>query len=173
VQDEFIIAVASFLKYKPITYKSERKRLSRPVSKYDSSLNTIYARSFVLSLDLINKLLKTLTNPPESAKTAINQYNSKFGRLRHIRDSIAHIEARGRGLDKNNKKLRTHVIVLGGFGEKGYDITGADGKEYHIDITEETLLFARDSIQSVIDGYLWEGPSSKFINELGSFTGSF
>jgi hypothetical protein len=173
VQEEFIIAVASFLKYKPVTDKTERKRLSQPASQYDSCLNTIYARSFVLSLDLINKLLKTLPNPTKQARSGIERYHKTFGQLKHMRDSIAHIEDRGRGLDRNKEKLRTPVIVLGCFSEKGYDFTGADGKEYHIYITKETLLLARDSIQSVIDGYSWEGPSSKFINELGSFTGSF
>jgi len=157
IESEYIIAVASFLHYKPITLQLSRGQSYCPVSKYNKSIymTSIYARSYVMSLYLIDRMLKTIENPPDITAKAISKYNYDWGYLKHIRDSIVHLEDRGRGLDKNGKKLSTNIIALGVYSIKGYDFTGNDGTIYHIDITEETLPSIRDILQKVIGGYSW------------------
>jgi hypothetical protein len=157
IETEFICAVTSYLMFKPTTINNFERVIKQ--HKYTRSLNYIYAKSFVYSLDSIFKILNVLSNQPNfpnPAKDLKSQYEVYFGKLKHIRDSAAHIEDRGRALDKNLKKISSTIIILGAFNERRFEFTCSDGKCYGIEVSESTLLSAHKIIQSIIDSYNWE-----------------
>jgi hypothetical protein len=157
VETEFSCAVACYSLFKPITLDSTELWMEQ--SKHAKSLNYIYARQFVFSLDSVSKLLKAFGDIallPESTRKFISEFDSFFGTLKYIRDSALHIEDRGRGLRKRGKKIPTTFIVLGGFSGSRFDFTGEDGKCYAVDISEATLSSAHRILQSIIDSFQWE-----------------
>jgi len=153
-ESEFICAVASYSMFEPMTRNNIDSKIER--SKYIDYLNTIYARMFVYSLNSITEILKVLkgySNLPAAIPILISEYKSIFGNLKHIRDSAAHIENRGRALDKKGNKIPSTIIVLGGFNERRFDFTSSDGKCYGVEISESTLLQAHRILQSIINAY--------------------
>jgi hypothetical protein len=160
VEDKFVRAVAAYALFKSITAENIKQHIQQEQSKYEQCLNSIYAEVFVYSLDSITKLLKVLLDyyePSTEVQSLITEYDNRFGNLKHIRDSAIHIEDRGRGVDKNEEKLPTSIIILGGFSERRFEFTAADGKQYEVEISESTLLVAHQIIQQIINSYTWEG----------------
>jgi hypothetical protein len=145
-------AVAAFWKFNPITADNYKDKINE--SAYSRRLNSIYAKAFVFALDGINKLLSRICkdlHPPKSVKTLKQEYEKIFGHLKHIRDSAIHIEDRGRGKDRNGNPLKTNIIILGSFIERRFTFTGNDGNLYEIEISDSTLLSAKNIIQKVIN----------------------
>ena len=156
IESLFEEAIAAYWKFDPITHENVMEWMNEP--RYTRILNGIYAKAFVYALDGISKFLdriKKNLNPPKSVEPLITEYKTHFGHLKHIRDSAAHIEDRGRGKDRNGNKLNTSVIALGCLNEKRYGFTGNDGKYYEIEISESTLHTAKDIIQKIINSYNW------------------
>jgi hypothetical protein len=156
LESEFIGAVAAYSRFEPLTVENYEQRISRQRSKYDDSANIIYAKAFVCSLDMITKILNVLKNPPETVRELISQYNVKFGDLKHIRDSLAHIEDRGRGLDKDKKEISATILALGVFAGRRYEVTASNGVRYRVEISESTLFSAHEVLQAIINAYEWE-----------------
>ena len=159
VKDQLLRAVVSCSLFQPISEKNIRKRLDEHLSEYEACLNSIYATTFVLSLDTIAKLLHTLRRnlePPTQARDFVDRYQEQFGQLKYIRDSIMHIEDRGRGKDRNQENIPASFFVLGVYVENRYEFTGEDGNRYSVEISENTLLAARKIIQDIINAYKWE-----------------
>ena len=88
--------------------------------------------------------------------TTLLEYKNLFGHLKHIRDSAIHIEDRGRGVNRNQKPINTHIIVIGCFIERRFTFTGEDGKQYEIEISDATLNVAKEIIQKIINSYVWK-----------------
>ncbi|MDD5177528.1 MAG: hypothetical protein PHQ05_14010 [Sterolibacterium sp.] len=159
LEAEYERAIAAFALFEPLISEYVHERIHTQLKKYERSLNSIYAREFVLSLDSVCKLLNTLArdlNPPAAVQLLIAEYAHLFGYLKHIRDSVAHIEDRGRGLDRRRRRIQVPVLVLGGFNERRFEFTAEDGNCYSIDITRETALSARNILQAIINEYSWE-----------------
>lgn len=159
IEDEFIRAVTSCAMFQPGTAHNVDALWRKQESKYRRCLGDIYARSFVFSLDAICKQLEALQqhlNPPTTVLGLVRQYVNIFGHLKHIRDSIAHLEDRGRGVDKDEQRIPSNLLVLGGFNERQYMYTGSDGKIYVIEISESTLTSAQRILQSIVNAYTWE-----------------
>jgi len=159
VESQFIRAVAAYSLFKPITEESIKERIDRQLSKYQACLNSIYATSFVLSLDTIAKLLHALLkylDPPPQARSLVEKYQDHFKHLRHIRDSILHIEDRGRGKDRHQKRIPANLLVLGVYIKNRFQYTGADGCMHSVEISETTLYSAHEIIQAIINSYKWE-----------------
>ncbi len=159
IEEEFVCAVASFAMFEPITIDNAKEYSHFDKTKYERCLNGIYASSFVLSLDAISKILEVLKNhlhPPCSAVQYIFEYESNFGELKFIRDSIAHIEDRIRGVDKNQRIIPTNILILGSFNERRFGYTGSDRNLHEIEIAESTLFTAQRIIQKIINAYNWE-----------------
>ncbi len=158
VDSELVSAVSSFAMFKPIT-RDYAKQLHNQ-SKYERCLNGIYATSFVFSLDAISKLLNALKlylSPPDAVLVLISEYETVFGHLKYIRDSLAHIEDRSRGVGKNKKEIPTNLISLGSFiNETGLEVTASNGNLYRINLSDSTLLSAHRIIQGIINSYTWE-----------------
>ena len=153
-EDQFLRAVVTYAMFKPVT----RETFSHP-SKYVRCLNSVYAMAFVYSIDSISKLLDVLhkeLKPPDAVQLLISQYSLRFGDLKHIRDSIAHIEDRGRALDKNHKPIPTSIIVLGCFNDRRFEFTASNGKCYAVEISDSTLLSVHGILQEIINSYNWE-----------------
>jgi hypothetical protein len=154
VEDQFLRAVVTYAMFKPVTRETIRQE-----SKYVHCLNSVYATAFVYSLDSISKLLDVLKKelkPPDDVLRLIAKYSSHFGDLKHIRDSIAHIEDRGRALDKNHKPIPTTIIAMGCFNDSRFEFTGSDGKCYGIEISDPTVLSVHGILQAIINSYKWE-----------------
>ena len=163
IEHEYDRAVAAFAMFDPNFIGQ---------GEYERCLKEIYAREFVLSLDSITNLLETLRNslsPPRAVKQLIRSYVAVYGYLKHIRDSIAHIEDRGRGRDKNDKPLATKVVVISCFADRKYLFTGADGKQHSVGIEDGTLLAVKSILQSIFDSYSWEGTNlDKILSEINT-----
>jgi hypothetical protein len=154
---EFICAVASCSVFEPITMNNVES--IRNKSKYSRSLNNACAKEFVYSLDAILKILKVLSKQPNIPDTVLNlisQYKASFCNLKHIRDSIAHIEDRGRALDKDKKGIASTLIILGTINKSRFEYTASDGNCYGVDISEATLLSAHTILQAIINAFNWE-----------------
>jgi len=100
--------------------------------------------------------LKKYLNPPNSVVIFISEYEAIFGHLKYIRDSVAHIEDRGRGVDKHQKRIPTNFLILGAFIERRFGFTASDGKFYEIELSESTLFSAQRILQKIISAYSWE-----------------
>lgn len=113
VETEYESAVAAWAMFRPWTADRVAAQEGWPPTKYGGWLNTIYARSFVFSLDMIQKLLSVVAKYrgiPDAASKAIADCCADCV-LKHIRDSIAHLEDRSRGVDRNQKMLRSSMVV--------------------------------------------------------------
>lgn len=149
-------AVAAYSKFDPMTHENYKEKMDEP--PYVRCLNSIYAKAFVFALDGINKLLFKICkylNPPETIEKLITEYENNFGHLKHIRDSAIHIEDRGRGKTRHEEPLNTSIIILGSFIDRRFGFTGADGKQYEIEISDATLQTAKEILQKVINSYTW------------------
>lgn len=149
-------AVAAYSQFDPITLENHEGKFNE--STYSRCLNGIYAKAFVFALDGINKLLLKLCKhlqPPEQVEAFKAEYESRFGHLKHIRDSAIHIEDRGRGKTRNQEQLNTSIIIIGSFAERRFTFTGEDGKQYEIEISQATLLSVKEIIQKILNTYTW------------------
>jgi len=145
-------AVAAYSQFDPITIENHKEKCNESV--YSRCLNNIYAKAFVFALDGINKLIQHL-QPKEQIEALKAEYESRFGHLKHIRDSAIHLEDRGRGKDRHQEKLNTSIIILGCFAERRFTFTGEDGRQYEIEISQSTLLLAKEILTKILDTYKW------------------
>ncbi len=162
IQGLFTEAVVSYALFQPITAENLKDHMARfesgDESPYERCLNGLYAKAFVFALDGIEKLLNRLSdnlNPPKEINRLYEEYKKYFGHLKHIRDSAIHIEDRGRGVTRKEKRLKTSVVILGSFNEKRYTFTGEDGLQYEIEISDSTVNTAKSIIQKIINSYPW------------------
>ncbi len=74
---------------------------------YESRLLFLYARSFLLSMDMIKKMMVVLAKDtpgvPSNVKTHVQNFKTHFPSLKDVRDTEQHLEDRGRGLRKDKK----------------------------------------------------------------------
>ena len=159
VEGLFVEAVASYGLFQPITFENMRKLRETQRSRYEECLNLLYAKAFVFALHGIEKLLQHLCDksmhPPSEIQKLYDDYMSSFGQLKHIRDSAIHIEDRGRGVNRKQEPIPTHILVIGGFIDNCFTFSGEDGKPYGVEISEATLKTAKSIIQRIIDSYQW------------------
>lgn len=161
IEGAFVEAVAACSLFGPLT----REKVSRlhTLSRYESCLDSIYAKAFVFSLHDIGKLLRELSERPDAPaglKSLYYTYWRYFGHAKHMRDSVMHVEDRGIGLNKLKERIKANLLILGSFigSPEGtrFVYTGADGKQYEIEISEATLETVHEILQSVINSYPWE-----------------
>lgn len=133
-------------------------------------LSFVYAKSFLYSLDTIEKLINTLSNQiGDSAEISKikSMMGEKFPNLRHVRDSSHHIEDRVLGKHRkkvielqpiNSDGIKTNggVLVLSHLSGSSFSCTMCDGHLGKVDVTRETLNIVRDIIQRIIDSFKWK-----------------
>jgi len=158
VEESFESAVAAFVNFIPLSYENFENSILR-TSRYHVILNRIYIKEYVLSLDTLNKLFCVMMEDiktPISARDLIAEYQDRFGHIRYIRDSIAHIEDRIRLLDRFGNRLPAKVVLLGALSDNKFGFTGSDGRIYSIEISESVLNDINRITQGIIDSYYWD-----------------
>jgi hypothetical protein len=139
----------------------------------------VYARAFVLSTDLIVKLVSSLSKVagiPPGVDQVLTSLDQAFPGLRHLRNSSAHLEDRVQAVDKKGKTINSKPyagpgIVTGG-GQGGmilealegtrFTSTLADGGHGSLDISADTLSVLVAHAQRVVDLLPWRGSPQIF-----------
>jgi hypothetical protein len=136
----------------------------------------IAAKAFVHAADEIGKILNTLaerSDLSDEARDACRVYYSSFPMLREIRNSIQHLEDRGRGLGRGKRPLNLKPInnvisapggalVIDFLNGNRYGITMADGHYGEVEISAGSVAAMRDVVQAALDKLPWTG-SPRFI----------
>ena len=134
----------------------------------------IYAKSFLYSLDTIDKFIKVISNEPyapESIKALHDQIGKDFPDLRGVRNSTQHLEDRARGLGagREPKPLNLQPIsntfinapqgalILNNLNGTKFGSTMSDGHYGEVDISPESLSKMQSIVQGVLDSFKWVG----------------
>jgi hypothetical protein len=132
----------------------------------NSQLISMYARSFVCSIDATRSFLFVLKRQeglPASTSETCAKFEQSFGYVRDIRNSIQHIEERALGLGARDKPLDVKILVLGAFIDNRFGITTDEGHYAEIEVSEDTLRRMRAALEKVIWSVKWLGPESTLI----------
>lgn len=150
--------------------KWERGIIPRQIRHH---LPFIYAKAFLAAADSIGKILMRLgerSDVPSETVTACRGFYDSFPELREVRNSVQHIEDRGRGLGRGGKPLELKPVNAGGIKADGgalilnnlngnrYGSTMADGHFGEIEVSTASLATMRDRIEAVITSLPWKGP---------------
>lgn len=135
----------------------------------------IYAKTFVSSLDILEKHLanlETMLDDPSSIIRARVAFKSTLPDLRGVRDSVQHAEERVQGKARK-KKIQTQPIDKLGIKAPGggvfvnemlsgnvFAYTTANGELGEVPISEDSFSAAVQAVQAAIDSFVWLGPSS-------------
>ncbi|MCA1625257.1 MAG: hypothetical protein LC778_15950 [Acidobacteria bacterium] len=127
---------------------------------YRRRLIFIHAKSFLYSLDRINKLFKVLKDEQGVSldiSLAYEKFTSSFPNLRGVRNSSAHIEDRIRGLVRNKPIPNGDPIYLENHNNNNFSSIMEDGCIGQVEVSFDSVISARDCIQVVIDSFQWNG----------------
>lgn len=138
-----------------------------------TTLPFIYAKSFLYSLDTIEKLINILskqTSVPDDMSRIKKLMGQNFPDLIHVRDSSHHIEDRVIGQRRNSKielqpidddgiKSDGGLLVLSNLAGSSFGCTLGDGRFGKVDVSRESLDIVRGIIQSVINSFQWKSLS--------------
>jgi hypothetical protein len=151
--------------------------------EYQTILPFMYARLFLLSVESIWKLISALEHQSEivaeghslgnvvAIRHAKASFHKAFPDLKGVRDTTAHLEDRGRGLDRNRKSLDLKpvsnrlfnapagVLAIESLNGNRIGSTMSDGNYGEVEVSIETLRVVQESLQAIIDAFNWEGPS--------------
>ena len=89
------------------------------------------------------------TEKYKNEKKIYEKYTNKFGYLKYIRDSAIHIEDRGRGMTRENKRIESSLIVLNSFSNNKFSITGENGVVYEVEISDNSLKLIQEKNMSI------------------------
>lgn len=141
----------------------------------ENSVGITYARSFLYALDGYAKMLKVLSKTdgaPERLIEIYEQLASQFPTLLKVRNASHHTEdlvrlkKRVRGQEQDIELEKTAgggtIHIINGFDGNRIHTTMDDGSSGHLEVTWESLVHMRDSVQAVHDCFDWHGPVSVF-----------
>ena len=144
---------------------------AEPMS-YVHMLPTTFARAFVVALDRFAKTLAVFAEDVkrEAVTAAKKRLDDGVPGLRDMRDNVAHVEDRGRGVKRGGKPIELKpvsssmvrapaggVLVIEGLNGDVFCGTGAKGELVEIPIRRESLCLARDCLQEVLNAFSWKG----------------
>lgn len=132
----------------------------------------IYAKSFLYSLDTLQKLLCVLCGQegiPDGLSAINTSMKQSFPDLKKVRNSSHHIEERVMGksygkpidlkpIDKGGIKSEGGSLVLSNLNGTRYGCTLEDGYYGEVDVTPESMEIIRIIVQRVFDSFKWKGP---------------
>jgi len=141
--------------------------------EYVHRLPFMYASSFVLALDHIQKSLIIVANKDylgtnSVAAQQLSIWKDALGNVKGVRDSMHHSEDRARGQGKkgplelkpvSNDMFHAPggVLSLGNLNGNRYGWTTEDGHHSEVEVSEQTLVIVRDTLQVIIDSLQWRG----------------
>jgi hypothetical protein len=132
----------------------------------------LYARAFLVSADLVVKLLAVLARSaiaPTGFTELMDDVERKFPRLRDARNSSAHLEDRARGLGLGQKVLNVKPYAGSGISSEGggvllenlenrfFGSTLASGDHGGVEVSAVSLLALQDAVQRAINLFKWHG----------------
>jgi hypothetical protein len=132
----------------------------------------LHARAFLLSADLVVKLLAVLARSPIAPTgftELMDDIERKFPRLREARDSSSHLEDRARGLGRNEKPLKVKPYHGPGISSEGRGVlmenlqgrffgsTLASGDHGGVEVSIVSLMALQDVVQRAINLFNWRG----------------
>lgn len=134
-----------------------------PMDAKESRLISLYAKSFVCSLDATRSFLFVLARQqalPTLTVNACREFDQEFGYIRDVRNSIQHIEERALGLTQGGEPLQVRLILLGNFLNNRFGFTTGKGGYAEVEISEPILQNVRAGLEKVIWSVNWLGPGS-------------
>jgi hypothetical protein len=156
------------------SFHEQRLAAGREPDSYSHKRPFVYARAFLLSADLVLKIVRALSKvasvPPGLGQVVASLETSLPG-LSQVRNSSAHLEDRVRGLDMKGKTITSKpyagVGITAGGGMSGmllenlegtlFTSTLADGGHGSLDVTADTLSILVAHAQQVIEIFPWRG----------------
>lgn len=154
--------------------EAKREKWKRGIlpESYQRQLVFMHAKSFLLALDRIDRIVGVLIkmpNLPEAVVQAKQAFDAALPTLRGVRDSVAHHEDRSRGLGKDGKRLRLKpvdnqlarvpggVLILESLNGRNFGSTMADGQYGEVPVTSASLAVANQLVQAIIQAFRWKG----------------
>ena len=137
-------------------------------------LRFLYAKSFVYSLDVAGQLVRVLaglTSLPEEARSCCARFQSAYGALRDLRNTLQHVDDRLRGLGPHGRPLPSPLIVLNGFRDGAFGATNADGALVEIEVLRSTLKAACPIVEDLVWSFDWIGPGNLPVTRKGCYGG--
>jgi hypothetical protein len=109
------------------------------------------------------------------------EYVARFPHLKGVRDSVKHMEASGRGLDKNEKPLKLKpidnsmihapqggVLALNSLNNNVFGTTMNDGSCGEVEVSRRSSMKAQAYVQRMIECFKWRGPMRHYPSAVGS-----
>ena len=184
IEQQLEIDLFDFLKRDEIFYlaevefKREKWRGGQLPEQYERRLIFMHAKTFLYALDSIGKFFNVLCkskNIPQDCCKAKDIFESAFPDLREVRNSTAHREDRSRGLGRKGQPLNPKpvsnrlihapgggALIIDSLNDNRFGSTLANGNYGEIEVSIESLLTARNCIQTVINSFRWTGPKSHY-----------
>jgi hypothetical protein len=155
-----------------LTLKRERWGSGSLPENYSHRIVFIHAKTFLYSLDRIDRLLRVLETTLGD-QFDISRIRATFSasvpNLRAVRNSVAHYEDRSRGLGPDRQPIDlkpvsnslTHfpggALILECINGTKFGSTLTDGHYGEVDVSLPTLKASGAAIQSVINLFKWKG----------------
>jgi len=142
--------------------------------EFERRKSFLHAHSFVFAVDgfvrTFRVLADTLGAPAVLADVA-SRLQGALPDLKGVRDSAAHLEDRGRGLDKREQPLDLkpvdnslikapgRVLGLSNLNGSKLGYTTEAGEYGEVDVSAMTLTFVGDAFQDAVNAFPWRGAS--------------
>lgn len=143
---------------------------------YTSASLDMFARSFVLFLDLFSKHLRMLGRDCNESLRMLpieTKFDAELPNLGAVRDSISHSDERLKGQARvKNKRIvfsqeqldsgaiQSGAIVVGSLYGNKYVWTLANGNQGYVEIEFSSILAAKAALTESYDIFSWIGPSA-------------
>ncbi|WP_162890637.1 hypothetical protein [Salinibacter ruber] len=158
--------------------KREKWESGELPKQYSHRLIFMHAKSFLFAVDRIEKILGAIAEKdgvPDEVVEAKDAFEDIFPDLRGVRNTVAHIEDRGRGLDHRKEDLDLKpvqnrlvnapgggALILESLNGNEFGSTMSDGHYGEVEISLENIVKVCECIQNVIDALEWRGPQMHY-----------
>ncbi len=137
----------------------------------------LHAKAFLHAADSIGKIITRLgerNDVPSGVSDASKAFYQSFPTLTDVRDSIQHMEDRGRGLRRGGKPLALKpvraarisapqgALILNNLNSRSFGTTLANGTYGEVPVTEDSLGKIRDHLEALFAALPWKGPRQLF-----------
>lgn len=143
--------------------------------EFEHNVPLLYARAFLYALDAFDKILGVLAHEP-GVPSQVAEWHAQlevhFPHLRGVRNTVQHIEDRGRGLGAgrnpkpldlkpiNNNLIKAPggALVINSLNGSRYGSTMADGHYGEVDISPQSMEHLQRILVGVLELFQWHGP---------------
>ncbi|MFM0363715.1 hypothetical protein [Paraburkholderia sediminicola] len=145
---------------------------SAPPREHSDRLQFIYARAFIYSLDLFEKLLKDFSatpNVPTFLADLHERMLNDFPCLRQVRNTLQHMDERAQRIGPNKRaipavptdsagiKAGATTLVLDNLSNSTFQTVMGDGRQGSVDVTAESMQRLQSIMQAIVDSFQWKG----------------